>query len=130
MRRPSNGCLAIRYASDHWSDSARSDRGNGAGSSAFRAKAISARAAKFAAALPPLGACQAEADVADWRQLAGAFRGDGIGNCDRAQVTAGADVRPDLVEGAVAGRVAKIFARAMLNSQWCADLILAVRLTH
>ena len=114
MRRPSNGCLAIRYASDHWRDSARSDRGNGAGSSAFR---ISARAAKFAAALPPLGACQAEADVADWRQLAGAFRGDGIGNCDRAQVTAGADVRPDLVEGAVAGRVAKIFARAMLNSQ-------------
>jgi hypothetical protein len=68
--------------------------------------------------------------VADRRQLAGAFRGDGIGNCDRAQVTAGADVRPDLVEGAVAERVAKIFARAMLNSQWCADLILAVRLTH
>src|SRR6516165_9717784 len=87
MRRPSNGCLAIRYASDHWSDSARSDRGNGAGSSAFRAKAISARAAKLAAALPPLGACQAEANVADWRQLAGAFRGDGVGNCDRAQVT-------------------------------------------
>ena len=113
MRRPSNGCLAIRYASDHWSDSARSDRGNGAGSSAFRAKAISARAAKFAAALPPLGACQPEADVADRRQLAGAFRGDGIGNCDRAQVT----VRPDLVEGAVAERAAKIFARAMLNSQ-------------
>ena len=53
----------------------------------------------------------------DWRQLAGAFRGDGIGNCDRAQVTAGADVRPGLAEGAVAERVVKIFARVMLNSQ-------------
>ena len=86
MRRPSNGCLAIRYASHHWSDSARGHRGNGAGSYAFRAKAISARAAELAAALPPLDAFQAEPDVADWRQLAGAFRGDGIGNCDRAQV--------------------------------------------
>jgi hypothetical protein len=42
-----------------------------------------------------VGACQAEADVADWRQFAGAFRSDGIGNCDRAQVTTSADVRPD-----------------------------------